>query len=332
MRIFLFKICKNLIFLAFLFDILQADIKEEPKFKVFGMSPQITVLLQILYPQGLVGLNYTPRPEDKEFMPENVAKLPVLGGTRNTEVSFEKLVALKPDFIFVAKNTPKHLITAYEKHGIKIIELEIWDRQKLPQSISIIGKNLHIEQRASKLNAFLEKSQNLLLNLENKILKRPSIYFAFGNDGLQTSCLDPKNEKEDLAFKIGGKNAITCSLLSSKQGLSSVNFEILLKLDPDLIFVREKRLYQELLNKPSKSWQNLSAIQNKKIYYAPSSPSNWLYRPPSILQSIGIPWAFSKVQPELLSENLAKELAQEFFKLFFQELSDEQYKALFLKN
>lgn len=91
--------------------------------KVFAMSPPLTALLEILYPQGMIGLNYAPYPEDKEFMPQNVAKLPVIGMQKGNEPIFEKLIALKPSVIFFNEGTDKKILDSYQKFGIRTIEV-----------------------------------------------------------------------------------------------------------------------------------------------------------------------------------------------------------------
>lgn len=326
-RGYFFKILLTLAFLVLGSGVALANEAKKEPLRIFGYGPQITVLLELLYSEGIVGLNYEPYPEDKPFMPSNIAKLPVLGGTGNTEVAFEKLVALKPNVIFFSKNAPSRLVDPYTKLGIKTVRIETWDTTHLSESIRIIGETLGVQERAAKLNEFLKRSSDMITQRQSKITKRPSIYFALGNDGLQTSCFNPSN-KEDLAHKIGGVNAINCSSLTGKYGFGNVNFETLLKVDPDIIFVREGFLYREFLNNPKKQWQALSAIKHKRIYYAPSTPSNWLTKPPSVMQTIGIPWAFSKVQPDLLTNTEAKDFAQEFFETFLKELSDSEYERI----
>lgn len=92
-----------------------------------------------------------------------------------------------------------------------------------------------------------------------------------------------------------------------------------------MIFVREIALYRQLRKKPPKQWQGISAIQDKRVYYAPSTPSNWLMRPPSVMQTIGVSYAFSKVHSDVLSENKAKAIAKDFFAKFLRELSDKDF-------
>lgn len=290
--------------------------------KAFAMVPPLTVLLEILHPQGMIGLNYKPYPEDIDFMPENVAKLPIIGMQRGNEPIFEKLIALKPDVIFFSEDTDKKILDSYQKFGIKAIKVNAFDESKLDDTIRIYGRMLNVESRANELLDFINTTNAKLANLSAKITHRPKIYFAQGVDGLTTQC-GKQDDKNDLAYRIGGINALNCD-----RSFVNVNFEILLDINPDVIFVREIALYKQLIKSPPKQWQSISAIKNKKVYYAPSTPSNWLMKPPSVMQSIGVPFAFAKVHSDILSESEAKANAQAFFAKFLKTLSDKDYKRI----
>jgi iron complex transport system substrate-binding protein len=59
----------------------------------------------------------------------------------------------------------------------------------------------------------------------------------------------------------------------------NISFEQLISYDPDMIFVQEKSLWDELdSNKP---WQRLRAVKNGKVYKIPTNRSaGWIGRPP----------------------------------------------------
>lgn len=302
--------------------------EQEKMLKIFGVAPPITVMLELLYPQGLIGLNYEPYPEDITLMPKGVAQLPILGmhaGGKGT--SYEKILALQPDIVFFLESTQDEVIQAYESAGIKTIKIPAFDSTKYPQSIRTIGEALDIKERADALIAFIESSETTLNALRAKITHRPKVYLAQGVDGLQSQC--GKDEPSDLVSQIGGINVLSCEELGKMEHISSINFEFLLKKDPDIIFVREIGLYQDIMQNPTKDWQNLRAVREKKIYYAPSTPSNWLMKPPSIMQILGVPWAFSRVHPELLSQKEIDSLIFDFFEQFLQPIDSANYERIF---
>lgn len=293
--------------------------------RVFATMPALTALLELLYPQGMIGLNYKPYPEDKEFMPTEASNLPVLG--LKDRINYEAVVALKPDIIIFPKPLDKAMSEPYEKLGIKILKASV-EFKDIEESIRLYDEHLNIKERADKLLAFYYKTKSLLDELRTKMSKKPRIYFAFGIEGLQTVCASKAHQDDDLALQIGGENVIKCEEFDYYQRLVPMNFEQIIAFNPEVVFVREIALYKELINNPSKTWQRIDAIKNKRVYYAPSSPSNWLHRPPSVMRIIGYPWAFSQIHPELLSEDELKSIVKEFFAEFLRPISDEEYKRL----
>lgn len=297
---------------------------QKPIIKVFATVPPLTALLEILYPQGMIGLNYKPYPEDIEFLPQNVANLPVLG-TRQ-RINYEAIVALKPDIIIFEKPVDKAFVKPYESVGIKVFEGD-FDFALLENNIRLYGEILGVKERADKLLRFHNKTQSLLDDLRKKVQKKPKIYFALGVDGLQSECVK-FGEINDLASLIGAENVVKCEQIATSRNILPLNYEQIIALNPEAIFVREIALYKELTSAPNEQWQRVQAIKDKKIYYAPSSPSNWLTRPPTVMRIVGYPWAFSKLHPELLSGDETRAIAKEFFAEFLRPISDEDYESL----
>lgn len=297
---------------------------QKPIIKVFATVPPLTALLEILYPQGMIGLNYKPYPEDIEFLPENVANLPVLGV--RDRINYEAIVALKPDIIIFDKPVDKALSEPYERVGIKVLGAD-FDFALLESNIRLYGENLGVKERADRLLRFHHKTQSLLDDLRKKVQKKPKIYFALGVEGLQSECVKA-DETDDLATLIGAENVVKCEQITTSKNILPLNYEQIIALNPEAIFVREIALYKELMSAPNEQWQRVQAIKDKKIYYAPSSPSNWLTRPPTVMRIVGYPWAFSKLHPELLSDDETRAIAKEFFAEFLRPISDEDYERL----
>ena len=301
-----------------------ANSTQKPIIKAFATMPPLTALLEILHPQGIIGLNYKPYPEDTPFLPAGVATLPVLG--KHGDMNYEQIVALKPDVIIFSKPIDKAFAEPYEKIGIKVLGAD-FDFTGIEENIRLYGETFGVQERAEKLLAFHKKTQELLSNLREKVAKKPRIYFALGIEGLQSECVKA-GESGDLATLIGGENVVKCEQITTSKSILPMNFETLIALNPDAIFVREIGLYKDLKSGKHEQWQRLGAIKNGRFYYAPSSPSNWLMRPPTLMRMIGYPWAFSKLHPELLSDAAVRDLAKEFFAEFLRPISDEDYDNL----
>lgn len=298
-------------------------------FRVFATVSPTTTLLEILYPQGIIGLNNKPNPQDLAFLPGQIATLPALGSF-NT-MKFEQLVALKPDLIVFSapphlkKFTESAFTQPFEKLGIKILVVD-FGFENFENSVMAISSALNVQERGQRLIDFYKKQEARLEILRKKVAKKPRIYFAYGIDGLQTHCAS-KGEV-DLAAMIGAENAVKCEQIFVAKDSQPLNFEQVLVLDPEAIFASELGLYKELMNNPSEQWRRVSAVKNKKVFYVPESPSNWLVRPPTVMRIVGYSWAFSKLHPKLLSQSEARQIAQEFFAEFLRPLSDDEYARL----
>lgn len=292
--------------------------------RVFATHPQNTALLEIVYPQGMIGLNYKPYPEDTDFMPPNVAQLPVLGAM--DRVNFEQLIALKPDVVIFPEFSDPSIAQPYEKLGIKTLRVSAQFKD-IKRALNAYGEVLGVNERTDKILAFHSEISAKMDALRARVEKKPRIYFAQGFEGLSSECVS-EGDEDDLATMIGGENVIKCEKVVAAKNALPMNFERLIALDPDAIFVREIPLYKELISSPKPEWQRLRAVQQGRIYYAPSSPSNWLTKPPTIMRVIGFPWAFSRLHPELLSPSEAKDIAKAFFAEFLVPISDEDYAKL----
>lgn len=101
--------------------------------------------------------------------------------------------------------------------------------------------------------------------------KKPKIYFALGIDGLQSECVKA-DEIDDLATLIGAENVVKCEQITTSKNILPLNYEQIIALNPEAIFVREIALYKELTSAPNEQWQRVQAIKDKKIYYAPRQP------------------------------------------------------------
>ncbi|TLD97757.1 ABC transporter substrate-binding protein [Helicobacter jaachi] len=310
--------------------------------RALGTVPPLTVLLELLYPEGMIGLNYQPYPEDIPFMPEGVSELPVLGVLSKGTLSFEEIAKHKPDVVFFGEGTLESITEPYQKAGIEVVKVPAFSYKDLSSVVQSYADALSqnnginnicgqkVAQKAELLLQTLKSNQDLLAQLNAQVQNRPSVYFAADMNGLKSVCLKESGDLDSVIpiSLFGGTNALPCSMLSESGQFAYIDFELLAKINPQVIFVRELPLYKELKENPSANWANLDAIKNKRFYYAPSTPSNWLTLPPSVMQNIGFLWAFSKLHPDLLDDAQVKSIAKAFFATFLRELSDEDYASL----
>lgn len=304
--------------------------------RVYATSPVLSSIIQVLAPQKLVGLTYKPYAEDKPYMAKGVADLPIYGGYMgNGSPNLERLLAAKPQMMFLSTSTPEAVIKRLHAFHIQTRQYDSFRYANLIKTIHAMALDMQVKSQWEKIKPFIDASAKL--RDDAKITKPKRVYFAQGNDGLESECgykwSDDKGRAaamaDDLAHMFYAENVILCN--KGPMMRIQVNFEKLMLLNPDAIFVREVPLYRQLVSKKKSErglFGKLAAVKKGAVYLAPSTPASWLTRPPSIMRIVGLPWAMSKLYPKRVSPAAVEKLAQDFFAAFLRPLSDEAYKGL----
>lgn len=190
-----------------------------------------------------------------------------------------------------------------------------------------MGEVLNKQERALKLTNYAKENLERVkksvetLDKNNKI----RVYFAQKFDGLTTMC--EGDMQSQIITLAGGVNVHKCDTISKSPTLGKITLEQLYIYDPDIIFVREKSTYMEIMKETS-AWRNLSAYKNNKIFLVPSSPFSWLTNPPTFMRFFGLPWLHSKMYPEHFRFNENDEV-KKFYELFLHiKLDDSDVKKV----
>ena len=300
--------------------------------KVFSASPAMTIMLYALAPETMIGVNYKFFDIEKEFMLEDVAKLPVLGSffSSGSQANLEKVLALSPDIIFmwdIMRKNGAYFENALGKFDIPVVYIAHNTIPQMLDAIDTMGVFLNKKNRANELISYakdnldrVEKSVNNLNDISKK-----KVYLAQGKDGLTSECTG--NIQSQIIPLVGGINVHKCEGLEKGTSKDSkITLETLYKYDPDVIFVWDKAFFDSIKN--LSTWRNLRAYKNNQIYFSPISPFNWLSRPPSIMRFLGLIWMHNKLYPEHFNIDMNKEI-KNFYKLFLHlELTDQNINKL----
>ena len=300
--------------------------------KVFSASPPMTALLYALAPEKMIGVNYRFFEEEKKYMLPKVSNLPVLGSfySAGNQANLEKVIALKPDMIFmwdIVRKNGKYFEETLGHFKIPVAYIGQSTIEETKEALHVMGIFLKKEKRAKKLIDYaqnnLQRVKNSVISLEKK--QKKSVYFAQGVDGLTSECSG--NMQSQIIPLVGGINVYQCDAsFKGSTKKSKISLEKLYIYDPDVIFVSNKAFF-ETLNKNS-SWRKLKAFRNKQIYFSPISPFNWVSRPPSLMRILGIVWMHHILYPEHFKINIEEEI-KSFYKLFLHiDLSSKDVKKL----
>ncbi|MGC8752041.1 MAG: ABC transporter substrate-binding protein [Fervidicoccaceae archaeon] len=225
---------------------------------------------EIVYSLG-AGSLIVGRLDSMNFPPSILNATPL---TYTNGVDLEKLVSLHPDIIITYIRTQQEL-QSYESHNLTVIGVP-WTNsiQDLYNMISMIGKALNRENRASYVISYLNSTVNQISTMVSNSTSKPRVLFirSIGTSGIQIVTQGIENRLITLA---GG--------ISLSQGLSSnastifINYEDVVKMNPDII-VLSFRVSQNVSDVLRDSrLQNINAVKNGQVFkipreYTPTSP------------------------------------------------------------
>jgi iron complex transport system substrate-binding protein len=205
-----------------------------------------------------------------------------------------------------------------------------------------LGQALNRQAAADRLIGFLDAYLSPLHEQTKKISagKRPSVYYAEGNRGLNTEAAGTLHSQAIDYLHIRNVAQVKTG---SIHGMAGVTIEQVLLWKPEAILVwsgfphgmglpksvkNEKTTREYILTDPV--WKRMDAVKNGKVYQIPSLPFGWLDRPPSVNCVQGVLWLANRFYPQTVAFNLNDAL-KTCFRLFYHvEITDSD--TAFLLN
>lgn len=304
--------------------------KQHPPQKVFGSSPPMNYLIYAINPDKMAGLNFYAdninNDADARFLKQSFLELPVIGSFHGSGqgMNIETIIKHDPDLILIWEDDYlyKRVEEQIKKTRIPTITVPFRKIESMPSSILSVAKAMNEDERGKILSDYTKERIGYIKNMLQE-LKPVRYYYAEGTDGLATECSDSFHV-EALNFA-GGENVHKCTQ-SNLKGLERIGFETLLGYDPQVIIAQNKLVYKSILSNPL--WKNLNAIKNKRVYVVPSTPFNWIDRPPSFMRIIGIEWLARNFYPEHYQNDIYMQIAK-FYGLFLHvEPTQDEIKQI----
>lgn len=296
--------------------------------KVFSTNPPGTILLYTMDPELLIGWNYELGEAEKRFILPQYHELPNLGGwMAKSTCNTEELLKIKPDLIIFMTDISKMTISQADDIQ-KQVEIPVvmvnGDLTKMDETYEFTGKLLNMEKQAEILGTYCRETVNQVQNKSQNIAedKRVRVYYAEGADGLQT---DPSGSRHtEVLDMVGGVN-VADVIAKGQRGLTQVSHEQVLLWNPDAI-ICWGQCFEKILSDPK--WQNIKAVQDKKVYIVPSGPFNWFDRPPSVNRILGLKWLGNLLYPEVYGYDIANETREFYQKFYHYDLTEEDINFL----
>jgi iron complex transport system substrate-binding protein len=297
--------------------------------RVFAAGRPAAITLFTIAPDKLLGWPQAFRDEEKAFLPERYAELPVLGALfgRAKTNDLEVLVAAKPDLIVdIGGVDPTHISAAERIEAQTHIPYVVLDGsfEKTADLYERLGELLDEKVKAAALAAFARRTFEEMRTIEARVAADHPVrvYYARGPNGLETALAGSLNT-EMLAY-VG---AVNVAADPNRNGLATVSREQILAWNPEVVITLNDKFYRAIWTDPV--WENVAAVREKRVYLAPSLPFGWFDLPASVNRLIGEHWLAAVLRPESGASQRLRGTTREFYDGFYHvKLTDAQLDEL----
>ncbi len=282
------------------------------------------ILLYSLVPDKMVGWASRPRDDQMKYVAEKYQKLPEFGAFygKRGNLNLEALLATKPqlvvDFGEKKKNISEQLDQLQEKTGVPIIFIE-GDIETMGQAYRRLGEVLDCADRAEQLALFCEETIDYAASKRAQIKTPLAVYFGDGDQGYEAVSASSVHGR--VIQLIGASNVAEIEKTQGNGG-NLISAEQLFNWQPDVVLINRPQAYQS-----SQSDEAFQAL-NSPIYLVPNAFYNWMGRPPSINQLMGIYWLGNLLYPEIYDADV-RDKTKQFYALFLNyQINDDELDTL----
>ena len=238
--------------------------------KIICLSPSIT---EILIDIGEANKIISVDSYSKEILEKNNIDSSEMQIFDMMNPDAEKIISLNPDIIFVntfSVFSGKSSIDAIKSLGLSVAVIPNSDTLiGIEDDIYFLGKVLKLENKAEEIVLEMKENIEKIKSIGDKIKieeNQKTVYFEIGAMPNLYS-FGTNVYLDDMINIIGAKN-----IFEDRNSWIAVSEESVLSANPDIIFTSVDYIENpedEILNR--KAWQNIKAIQNKEVYFIPSS-------------------------------------------------------------
>lgn len=302
---------------------------------VYCAVPTGEAMVATLSPEKIIGWVNEPSAAAMEYLPENLASMPVIGGWMGQQVTanMEDIITLDPDIIIYVgtdgslgnDDVPDQI---QKETGIPVVCASS-ALERTAEVYRTLGDWIGEAERGEELATYYETK---LADVVEKIdaipdSERPRVYYAENSDGLAT---DPAGSSHTEVLDYCKVTNVADVEMKSGQGRTEVSIEQVIAWNPELILCHSGFvLADDITSNPQ--WADIQAVKDGEVYTTPAVPFNWFDRPPNVMRLMGIQWFATVCYPDIDID--INQETKDFYKLFYKmDLSDEQVESLLNQN
>jgi iron complex transport system substrate-binding protein len=248
-----------------------------------------------------------------------------------THVDPEKLVALKPQVVFVTNYAPQEMIDKISSLGIPVVAISLRhdapgektrlnptmaDEEKaynlgLREGIALIGEIVNKPAEAKALIAATDAGRRLVSDRLKDLPAEQRVRAYMANPELTTY---GSGKYTGLMMAHAGAMNVAAATI---QGFKTVAMEQVIAWDPQVIFVQDR--YPSVVNeiKTSPQWQTIDAVKNQRVYLMPDYAKAWGYPMPEAM-GVGELWMAKKLYPEKFKDVDVRKVANDWYQRFYR--------------
>lgn len=301
--------------------------------RVYSTAPPTTLVVYAMKPESLIGWNFAHGLSEKDagtFLDVHTVSLPVLGNMmgHGQQADLEEILAMKPDVVIAWANAfldSTGIAHRFAKSNIPVVFLELEELPDYATAFNLMGKILNQPGRGESLSGYITRTIERVEAAVRGIqpFERVWVYYAESPDGLTTDC--DKSLHTEAIRRAGGANVYRCKQ-GALIGMEKVTLEQVVQFAPDFILALDPGFAKGVEGDPR--WRNVKAVAAGKVRAVPRLPFNWVDRPPSFMQALGIQWLANLLYPQAFQCDLEAE-TKHFYKLFLNvDLTDADVARL----
>jgi iron complex transport system substrate-binding protein len=244
--------------------------------RVVSLAPSIT---EILFGLGLTEKEIIGITDYCNF-PEQTRRIPKIGSL--TTINIEKVVSLKPDYVFSAGSAYNSLNASLKSAGLDVKTFNVEDLNGLFLSILDIGRTLGRQSRAEEFVKGMRQRFERIRAKAAAIKEPKRVYVEIWGDPITS----------------GGKGSLVDEVITEAGGINiagAINTlyptpspEFIISRNPDVIILGymsrdQKGLKKMICERPG--WQNIKAVRSENII-CDINPDIFLRPGPRILDGI----------------------------------------------
>lgn len=248
-----------------------------------------------------------------------------------THVDPEKLVALKPQVVFVTNYAPQEMIDKISSLGIPVVAISL--RHDAPGEKTRLNPTMADEEKAYDLG--LREGITLIGEIVNKPAEAKALIAATdaGRKRVSDRLKDLPPQQRVRAYMANpelttyGSGKYTGLMMAhagamnvaaaSIQGFKTVAMEQVIAWNPQVIFVQDR--YPSVVNEINSSpqWQTIDAVKHHRVYLMPDYAKAWGYPMPEAM-GVGELWMAKKLYPEKFKDVDVRKVANDWYQRFYR--------------